>query len=322
MERKKIFIIGGSGSLGIQLIKRYLQTNIVINYSRDESKHWKLELTYNKHKNLKNIIGDIKDKSKLKQSLQRENPNIIIIAAALKHIDRCEFESAASIDTNIIGIQNVLDIVEEDNYNLSNLETVCFISTDKACSPVNIYGMCKSISERLIVEKSKYIKNIKFVCVRYGNVLNSRGSIIPILQSKCSDDNIKTLTLTSEKMTRYIMTLEESVDLIEYSILYGNTGETCIPKLKSMSIKDLIHIFAEKYNKDVEITGIRCGEKFHESLINELESMRVVDKGKYYHIIPSYLNIYDETNVFHYHSGTETFTKIELEEYMKTLNFI
>lgn len=322
MKSKKIFIIGGSGSLGNKLITRYLENNKVINYSRDESKHWRMELLYNKHKNLQNIIGDIHDKDKLKQSLKRVKPDIIIIAAALKHIDRCEFESGESINTNILGVKNVLDVIEDINNDLINLETVCFVSTDKACSPVNIYGMCKSISERLMVEKSKYIKNIKFVCVRYGNVLNSRGSIIPILQNKCANENIKTLTLTSEKMTRYIMTLEESVELIEYAILKGNTGETCIPKLRSMSIKDLIELFAEKFNKDIKITGIRCGEKFHESLINELESMRVIDKGKYYHIIPSYLNIYDETKTFHYHSGTETLSKEELKEYMEKLRFI
>lgn len=317
---KKILIVGGSGSLGNQLIKTYIGENEIINYSRDENKHWSMELHY-QSKKLKNVIGDIRDITKIRQTLLRHKPNIIIIAAALKHIDRCEYEINESLNTNIIGIQNILDTIETNLDQLVDLETVCFISTDKACSPVNVYGMCKSICEGLIVEKSKYIPNIKFVCVRYGNVLNSRGSIIPILENKCQDPNYKELTLTSASMTRFIMTLEESVQLIEYAILNGESGDICIPKLKSMKIEDLFKLFSEKYSKNIRISGLRSGEKIHESLINDTQSLRTLDKGNYYHITASYRNICDENNIYHYHSGLEQVSKEELLGYLSSINF-
>jgi UDP-glucose 4-epimerase len=317
---KKILIVGGSGSLGNQLIKTYLDKNEIINYSRDENKHWSMELQY-QSPNLKNVIGDIRDRTKIRQTLLRHKPNIIIIAAALKHIDRCEYEINESLNTNIIGIQNILDTIETNLDQLTSLETVCFISTDKACSPVNVYGMCKSICEGLIVEKAKYIPHIKFVCVRYGNVLNSRGSIIPILENKCQDPNYKELTLTSPLMTRFIMTLEESVQLIEYAILEGESGDICIPKLKAMKIEDLFALFSEKYNKSVRISGLRSGEKIHESLINDTQSLRTVDKGLHYHITASFRNICDENNIYHYHSGLEQVSKEELLGYLSSIRF-
>ena len=159
MIYNKIFLIfGGSGSLGNALIERYIKNNIIFIYSRDENKHWSINLKYN-NPNLNFIIGDIRDFDKVKQSLIRINPHIIIIAAALKHIDKCEFESNETINTNLIGTQNIVNNIENLNNILKNLETTCFISTDKACSAVNIYGMTKAISESLIVEKAKYITN-------------------------------------------------------------------------------------------------------------------------------------------------------------------
>ena len=321
LKNEKILIIGGSGSLGNQLIQTYLGSNEIINYSRDENKHWSMDLKYKSDK-LRHIIGDIRDGEKVRQSLVRHKPTIIIIAAALKHIDRCEYEINESLGTNIIGIQNVLNCIEDTLDQLTNLKTVCFISTDKAASPVNIYGMCKSICEGLMVEKSKYISQsmVKFVCVRYGNVLNSRGSIIPILETKCQADDTKELTVTSTNMTRFVMTLEEAVSLIEYAIIFGHTGEIIIPKLRSMRIIDLFELFSEKYNKPIRITGLRSGEKIHESLINETQSLRAHPSDldpKYYHIIPSYLKKYkSETEIFHYHSGVDTLHKNELKAYL------
>ena len=180
MKDKKILIFGGSGSLGHKLVDRYLNNNTIYVYSRDESKHWQMSISYKKHPNLHFIIGDIRDFSKVHQSISRFNPDVIIIASALKHIDRCEYETNECISTNLLGTQNVLNVIESLLNNLK-LSKVCFVSTDKACSPVNIYGMCKAASECLMIEKAKYIPNIKFVTVRYGNVLNSRGSIIPKL---------------------------------------------------------------------------------------------------------------------------------------------
>jgi UDP-N-acetylglucosamine 4,6-dehydratase len=159
MENKTILIFGGSGSLGHKLVDRYLSDNTIYVYSRDECKHWKMSISYKKHPNLHFIIGDIRDFSKVQQSISRFNPDIIIIASALKHIDRCEYETNECISTNLLGTQNVLNVIESLRHDLK-LSKVCFVSTDKACSPVNIYGMCKAASECLMIEKSKYIPNI------------------------------------------------------------------------------------------------------------------------------------------------------------------
>jgi len=321
MYHKKILIFGGTGSLGKKLIERYIETNEIINYSRDECKHWKLELKY-KGKNLKNIIGNISNKERVENSLLRENPNIIIIAAAMKHIDKCEYASSESIDINLIGVQNILNSVEKNQNNLTMLETVLFVSTDKACSPINIYGMCKSLSEKLVIEKSFYMPKFKFVCTRYGNVLNSRGSIIPILHDLGKNPKIKEFSLTHEKMTRFIMTLDESVDLIEYAILYADNGDIVIPKLKTMYIKDLFDIFSKLYNKPIQIIGLRVGEKLNEMLINDTQSARTIEKEKYYHIKSNYINKIINENFYEYHSGQNIITKNELEEYLLKIKML
>jgi len=321
LRDKKIIIFGGSGSLGNKLIDYYLADNIIINYSRDENKHWLMELKY-KSPNLNNIIGDVRDFDKVQQSIIRTNPHIIIVAAALKHVDRCEFESNECLATNISGLQNILKTIEINRVSLTNIETICFISTDKACSPVNIYGMSKAICESLMVEKSNYIKDIKFVVVRYGNILNSRGSIIQILDKKGTDPNCCQFTLTDPHMTRFAMTLENSVQLIEYAILQGESGEIVIPKLRAMYIKDLMELFSEKYRKPLVITGLRPGEKINESLINDTQSMRTIVKNNYYHIKPLYISQVFCDHPFDYNSGQDVLDKTELLAYLKDLVMI
>lgn len=321
ITNKKILIFGGSGSLGNRLIETYIDNNTIINYSRDENKHWLMELKY-KNPNLSNIIGDIRDLEKVRQSILRVNPDIIIIAAALKHIDRAEYEINECLGTNIKGLQNILDTIEIHKSYLNNLKTVCFISTDKACSPVNLYGMSKAVCETLVIEKSKYIPDIKFICVRYGNVLNSRGSIIPILENKGKDPDCKEFILTHKEMTRFIMTLDDSVKLIEYAILYGYTGEIIIPKLNAMYIKDLIEIYSEKYNKPIVTTSIRCGERMYEALINDTQSMRTTVKNNYYHISAPYQQINNVDSKYEYDSKQNVLSKQELINYLKNVNLL
>lgn len=321
IENKKIFIFGGSGSLGNKLIEKYIDNNIVINYSRDECKHWKMELKYNNDK-LINIIGNICDYNRVEQSLIREQPHIIIIASAMKHIDKCEYSSSESLNNNLLGIKNVLDVIENRKDKHLNLETVVFVSTDKACSPINIYGMCKALSEKLTIEKSHYVKDFKFVAVRYGNVLNSRGSIIPILHNKGKDKNVKEFTLTDERMTRFVMTLEDSCNLIEYAILEGKSGDIIVPKLKAVYVKDMFEIFSELYNKPIRITGLRVGEKMNEDLINKTQSARTEDKGKYYHIRSNYENKIINNDFFEYHSGQDIMDGNEFEKYLREIVLI
>jgi UDP-N-acetylglucosamine 4,6-dehydratase len=323
ISNKTILIIGGTGSLGHKLTERYVNTNKLFLMSRDESKHWKMNIDFNNNPNLNFIIGDIRDRNKVSQTILRVNPHIIIMAAAMKHIDKCEYESNECIGTNLHGTQNVLDEIELHRTRLTNLETVCFISTDKACSPVNIYGMCKAVSESLVVEKSKYVKDVKFVCVRYGNVLNSRGSIIPMLHEIGKNPIRKCFNLTDKRMTRFVMTLEQSVDLIQNAILNGESGDIVIPKLISCKISDLFEIFSELYNKPIVYDKLRPGEKMLESLINETQSMRLItDETGYMYIKPVYKNIMVDNDVKDYNSTTNPLSKLELKEYLEKLELI
>ena len=316
VSNKKIMIIGGSGSLGMSLIKRLGTDNELYVLSRDESKHWSLKNKF-KDSNLTFMVSDIRDYDRMEKIFNRVNPHIIIIAAALKHVDVCELSPEESIATNLSGVSNVVDIVENNQETLSDLETVLMVSTDKACSPINVYGMCKSISERVVLEKSRHIPGVKFVATRYGNVLETRGSIVPLFMHQAKNNDF--VTVTREDMTRFVMTLDDSVDLILNCIENGQSGETYIPKLKAMKIVDLAEIFADRYGKQIKVIGIRSGEKIHEDLINETESLRTVDMGDVFVVKPIYeTKIYND-EVFRYDSSV-TLTKSELIEYFKSID--
>jgi UDP-N-acetylglucosamine 4,6-dehydratase len=323
MKGEKILIIGGTGSLGHKLVDRHLANNTIYVYSRDECKHWKMSIEYSKDPNLHFVIGDIRDKDKIQQTLLRVDPTIIIMAAALKHIDRCEYETNECINTNILGTQNVLNTVETFQ-SLLNVKAVCFVSTDKACSPVNIYGMSKAVSECLMVEKAKVIPDIKFVTVRYGNVLNSRGSIIPTLHEIGKNDKYERYNITDKRMTRFVMTLDQSVDLINHAIAKAESGDIVIPKLISCKIIDLIEIFSEKYEKPIVETCLRPGEKMLESLINETQSMRLkFGEDGYMYIKPPYKNIMVLDNeIKDYNSKLNPLNKEKLKEYLESLDLI
>jgi UDP-N-acetylglucosamine 4,6-dehydratase len=325
LVNETILIFGGTGSLGYEVVKKYLPNNIIYNYSRDECKHWQMKLDFNHNKQLNFIIGDIINKPKVEETLLRVKPTIIIIAAAMKHIDQCEYNTDQSLNTNLLGIKNILDAIERLQKELiASLKTVLFVSSDKACSPINIYGMCKALSESLIVEKSYYIKTIKFVNIRYGNVLNSRGSIIPLLHLIGNDKEKTHFTLTNENMTRFVMTLAQSVDLIEYALINGETGDTVIPKLISLRVKDLIEIFSEMYEKPIKITGIKPGEKLLESLINKTQSGRIKQNGDYTHIksIYNFNEEIIEDKLIEYNSKIHPLKKEELKDYLIKLKLI
>ena len=324
MQGNRILLIGGSGSLGNAFIKKHLENNEIYVYSRDECKHWTMQLQYNNHPNLKFIIGNVCDEKKMQQTVLRHNFHLIINAAAMKHIDKCEYESNECLNTNINGPQNLVNIIENFQHNLTNLKCVCFISTDKACSPVNIYGMSKAISESLFVEKAKHVSSIKFVSVRYGNVLNSRGSIIPMLHEMGENPDVTHFKLTDDRMTRFVMTLEQSVELIEKAIIDGESGDIVIPKLVSCKIKHLIEIFSEHYNKPVKKIPLRAGEKMLESLINETQSLRLIreEETGYMFIKPPYKETVSNCEVQDYNSKINPLTKFELRQYLYSLNLI
>lgn len=284
-----LMIIGGTGSLGHCFVKKYFDKFKIIIVSRDENKQWKMKKLF---PFLTMVLCDIRHKENLENVLLRYKPNRIIIAAALKHIDICENNINECILTNITGIQNIIDCICENisKGNLKELECVIFTSTDKAVSPVNVYGMCKSVCERLMAEKSLYFTKPKFITVRYGNVLYSRGSLFQFFKEIGNNPEKKFFPVTDTNMTRFFIKLEESVELILKAMSEGKSGDTYIPKLLSYRIIDIAKAFSEKYNKPIKIVGVRPGEKLHECLINESEKFRTIQEKDTYIIKPCYTN--------------------------------
>lgn len=318
IEKKRILIFGGTGSLGKTLIRRYVDKNEVCVFSRDESKHWTIRNKLN-HQNLSFRIGDIRDEVRCREVIIEFQPTHIILASALKHVDVCENSPSESIKTNITGIENVVRSVKENEARLNSLEVVLMVSTDKACSPINVYGMCKSIAERVVTSATSSSNQIKFLSVRYGNVLESRGSIIPLFkyQSEHKDE----ITITDERMTRYVMTLDESVDLINEAMKKGKSGETWIPNLPAMKVKDLAEIFSDMSGKPIRTIGTRPGEKLHEDLVNHSESMRSKNVGKYVVVASSRTQPFqEEDNTMS--SDRNLMTKEELFNHLESLNIL
>jgi len=288
MKNKIILIIGGTGALGKTLTKRYYQDNNIIILSRDEHKHVNMQrefpmLTYD--------IGDVKDKNSLLQALNEYKPDVVINTAALKHVPICEANPYESVKTNIIGHKNLIDCITICNHQI---ETLMFISTDKACAPINVYGQCKAISERLYIDFANKQKNIKVCLCRYGNVLESTGSVIPFFKELLDKGAIE-LPITHKDMTRFLLTLDDAVDLIEWSYsTYDSHGKIVIPNIKALKITDIAKSLGRSYgHKDIKLKyiGIRPGEKLHEAMISETESFRTnIDNDEYYMITDEILN--------------------------------
>ena len=269
IKDKRILIIGGTGALGKTLVKRYYDDNDIIVLSRDEHKHYYLQKEY---PNVYSIIGDVKDKSSIKNCLLRFKPHIVVNAAALKHVPICEDDPFESVKTNIIGHQNIIEFVNE----FGDIETLIFVSTDKACNPINVYGMCKAISEKLYIEYAKQQSDIKVVLVRYGNVLESTGSVIPFFKSLL-EKGCDSLPITHKDMTRFLLTLEQATELIDWAYSFDEShGKIAIPKIKALKVTDIADSLKQFYDIDVpfKYIGIRRGEKLHEEMISKEEWMR------------------------------------------------
>jgi len=267
-ENKVILITGGTGFLGQALITEILKYNpqSIRVFSRDEVKHHNVQENFNNDSRLRNLIGDVRDYDRLKKACQ--GVDLLIHAAALKRLDILEYNVEESIKTNILGTLNVVNACLE-----CDVSKALFVSTDKACSPVNTYGACKFVSERIFTESnySKGAKKTVFTCVRYGNVLESTGSVIPFFESKIK--NNENIPLTDQRMTRFIITPIQAVELVFKALKYCAGGEVFIPKLPSFKIIDLIEILKEKNNatNPIEVIGLRPGEKIHELMVNSTE---------------------------------------------------
>jgi FlaA1/EpsC-like NDP-sugar epimerase len=284
---KVILITGGTGSLGKQIVKRLVtgekgKIKKIIIFSRDEDKHYQMSLKWKEYKNLLDFrIGDVRDYNSVLSSVK--DSDIVLHAAAMKQVPLCEYFPLESVKTNIVGMANIVRAIKENDLPV---ETIVAISTDKACQPVNTYGMTKAIQERIAIESniSMKSKDSKVVVVRYGNVMSSRGSVIPLFKNQILNNGV--LTITSEEMTRFMMSINESVNTIFTAIEKANPGEIYIPKIPSAKIIDLAQVMIGDKNIKIKNIGIRPGEKIHESLVSSEESERTVEEGNYYVILP------------------------------------
>ena len=285
-KNKSILITGGTGSFGKAFVKNLVQKHKnfkrLVVFSRDELKQFEMSNKKEfQHPNLRFFLGDIRDKERLFRAT--EGIDIVIHAAALKQVPTAEYNPFEYIKTNIIGTQNVVEVCLD-----RNVSKIVALSTDKASSPINLYGATKLCSDKLVISANniKGNRKTKFSVVRYGNVTGSRGSVIPFF---LRENLSKKLPLTHLDMTRFNISLNESVRLVEKAIQKGSQGEIFVPKLKSFYIKDLAHAVSNKKN-NYKIIGIRPGEKIHEELINPAESRNTVEFKNHFCILPNLSN--------------------------------
>ncbi len=294
---KRILVTGGTGSLGKTLVRRLLSgerglPESITVFSRDEAKQHYMrleflnravatdEVIYHKAEEVLDFrIGDVRDLGALIAALR--GIDIVFHAAALKQVPSCEYFPYEAVQTNIGGAQNVVRAIRENGLNV---EAVVGISTDKACKPINVMGMTKAIQERVFIEANRQLPNTRFLCVRYGNVIASRGSIVPLFAEQVR--NKRPLTVTMPEMTRFLLSLDRAVDTVFAVLEDGRAGETFVPKVPSAKIVDLARAMMGELDLPIEFTGIRPGEKIHEIMVSEEECFRSRAAGEYYAIQP------------------------------------
>jgi UDP-N-acetylglucosamine 4,6-dehydratase/UDP-glucose 4-epimerase len=287
-EGKKVLITGGTGSLGIALTKKILETEVdtIRIFSRNESKQIEMQSQVNDSR-LRFLIGDIRDKQRLSKAL--EDIDIVIHAAALKHVPIVEYNPFEAIKTNVLGSQNVIECCLEEDVEIA----IC-VGTDKSVSPLNTYGATKHLMEDLFITASNYTNpdrhKTKFIAVRYGNVLASSNSVVPKFIEQIK--NKKEITVTDLSMTRFNITMNQAIKLIFDSIKLGNGGEIFVPKLKSYRLETLKDSLFDVLKTSVNMKKIlvRPGEKFHESLISEEELRNTYEIDDYYIIVDKQMN--------------------------------
>lgn len=294
---KRVVVTGGTGSLGKILIRRLLSGEVglpdkVIVFSRDEAKQHEMRVAYmnkravtdeviyrNFERALDFRIGDVRDLQSVISVLR--DADVVFNAAALKQVPSCEYFPFEAVQTNIVGAENIVRAIREHRLPV---ETVVGISTDKACKPVNVMGMTKAIQERVFIRANMDCPETRFVCVRYGNVLASRGSVIPLFHDQIRSGG--PVTITAPDMTRFLLSLDQAVDTIFAALREAHPGETYVPRVPSARIVDVAHCLIGSRRIKMVVTGIRPGEKLHEILISEEEANRTVSRGEYYVILP------------------------------------
>jgi len=296
-ENKVILVTGGTGSLGKTLVRRILTGEMgtpkkVIVFSRDEAKQHDMRMSYMHrlvatdeliYRNFMNIlefrIGDVRDYGDVCSVVR--DADIIVNAAALKQVPTCEYFPVQAIMTNCIGVANIVRAIQENGYRV---KTVLAISTDKACKPVNVMGMTKSLQERIVISANILNPGTRFICVRYGNVLSSRGSVIPLFHNQIRNGG--PVTVTVPQMTRFLLSLNQAVDTVFTALQEAKPGETYVPRAPSATMIDLARALIGDRNVNIDVIGIRPGEKMHEIMVSEEEANHCESRGDYLAILP------------------------------------
>ena len=297
LEGKRILITGGTGSLGKVLTRRILSGEVgqpakVIIFSRDEAKQHFIRVEYehrvaatdeiiyrNSQRLLEFRIGDVRDYGSVASVLR--DADIVVNAAAMKQVPTCEYFPNEAVRTNVGGAENIVHAIQEHTLPV---ETVIGVSTDKACKPVNVMGMTKALQERVFIQGNMRCPGTRFVCTRYGNVLASRGSVIPLFHEQIRNGG--PVTITTPDMTRFLLTLDDAVDIIFGAIAEARHGEILVPRAPSARIADVATaLIGDRPIRQV-ITGIRPGEKIHEVMVSDEEAYRTIKRGSWYVIRP------------------------------------
>lgn len=297
LEQKSILVTGGTGSLGKVLVRRMLSgewgtPRKVIVFSRDEGKQHDMRLSYLQrsvttdeviYNNFRSLlefrIGDVRDFHAVASAAR--DADIIVNAAALKQVPTCEYFPTEAVRTNCLGAENIVRAIQLHNLKV---ETVVGISTDKACKPTNLMGLTKAVQERIFIAANVLVTQTRFVCVRYGNIMASRGSVIPLFHAQIKGGG--PVTITDPKMTRFLLNLDQASELIMAAIAEARAGEIYVPRAPASTVEDIARALIGSREIPIEITGIRPGEKIHEIMISDEESHHTEQRGKFFAILP------------------------------------
>lgn len=282
-NESRLLITGGTGSFGKAFVKtvldRHPQIQRLVVFSRDELKQWEMQQQFprDKYPQLRFFLGDVRDSERIKRALERIDT--VVHAAALKQVPAAEYNPIEFIKTNVLGAENLVQACLD-----TDVQRVVALSTDKAAAPINLYGATKLCSDKLFIAANniKGLRNITFSVVRYGNVMGSRGSVIPFFLEKA---NTGVLPITDPNMTRFSISLQEGVEMVLWSLENALGGELYVPKIPSYKITDVAEAIGPSCSKPV--VGIRAGEKIHEEMITTADSFTTYDLGKYFVILPS-----------------------------------
>ncbi|MFE4143740.1 polysaccharide biosynthesis protein [Peribacillus sp. YIM B13472] len=327
IKDRTILVTGGTGSWGYELVKQLLdfEPSEIRIFSRNESNQFSMKQEFDNNPKLHFIIGDVKEKEALLEACQ--GVDYIFHLAALKHVPVCEDQPIEALKTNVIGTQNVIEAAIS-----CNVHSVVNISTDKASNPSNFYGLSKAMAERLIIHANTLNTKTRFVCIRGGNVLGTNGSVIHVFKKQIEEKG--KIGITDLNMTRFFLTIEEAIKLVFKATFESIGGEIFVMKMPSCKIIDLAQVLMDASNKEnveVEILGIRPGEKLHEILLSEYESTTTIAyDDEYYVILPAihidgikeHYSKYQPVSLEDYNSGTGLMDKAQIEEMLKKGGFI